>query len=50
MGKVLTQGAAGFQLARNLLARTRSGSSDYATPPAPNGEGAIVQKAPAETK
>ncbi|MEA2719960.1 MAG: flotillin [Candidatus Eremiobacteraeota bacterium] len=50
MGKVLTQGAAGFQLARNLLARTRSGSNDYVTPPAANGEGAIVKKAPADTK
>jgi uncharacterized membrane protein YqiK len=41
MGKVLTQGAAGLQLARNLLARTKSGS-DYVAPPAANGEAAIV--------
>jgi flotillin len=37
MGKVLTQGAAGLQLARNLLARTKSGT-DYVTPPANNGD------------
>jgi flotillin len=43
MGKIMTQGAAGLQLARNLLARTKSGS-DFATPPAPNGEAAIVPK------
>ncbi|MDB5027149.1 MAG: band 7 protein [Candidatus Eremiobacteraeota bacterium] len=49
MGKVLTQGAAGFQLARNLLARTKSGS-DFSTPPAANGGGAVVPKAPAESK
>jgi uncharacterized membrane protein YqiK len=45
MGKILTQGAAGLQLARNLLARTKSGT-DFATPPAANGEAAIV---PAKT-
>jgi flotillin len=50
MGKVLSQGAAGFQLARNLLAHTKSGA-DYTTPAAANGEGAIVKPAtPAETK
>jgi uncharacterized membrane protein YqiK len=36
MGKIMTQGAAGLQLARNLLARTK--------PPAVNGEAAIVPK------
>jgi flotillin len=45
MGKIMTQGAAGLQLARNLLARTKSGA-DFATPPAANGEAAIV---PAKT-
>ncbi|HZO92691.1 MAG TPA: SPFH domain-containing protein [Candidatus Baltobacteraceae bacterium] len=42
MGKVLTQGVAGLQLARNLLARTRSGSAANAEPPAAtlNGEAA----------
>ena len=50
MGKVLSQGAAGFQLARNLLARTKPGG-EYTTPPAANGEGALVKPAtPAETK
>jgi flotillin len=48
MGKVLSQGAAGLQLARNLLARTRSGGDGgYVTPPAPNGEPKIVSS---ETK
>lgn len=41
MGKIMTQGAAGLQLARNLLARTKSGA-DFANPPAANGEAAIV--------
>ena len=45
MGKIMTQGAAGLQLARNLLARTKSGS-DFTTTPAANGEAAIV---PAKT-
>ncbi|MEA2785245.1 MAG: flotillin [Candidatus Eremiobacteraeota bacterium] len=45
MGKIMTQGAAGLQLARNLLARTKSGT-DYAAQPAANGEAAIV---PAKT-
>lgn len=47
MGKVMTQGAAGLQLARNLLARTKSGT-DFTTPPTTNG-GAIV-KPPASTE
>jgi flotillin len=43
MGKVLSQGAAGLQLARNLLARTRSGGeAGYTTPPGANGEPKIV--------
>jgi flotillin len=43
MGKVLSQGAAGLQLARNLLARTKAGGeSGYATPPAANGEPKVV--------
>jgi flotillin len=41
MGKIMTQGAAGLQLARNLLARTKSGA-DYNTSPNANGEAAIV--------
>ena len=49
MGKILTQGAAGLQLARNLLARTKSGS-DFTTPPAANGEGAIVPAKAADAK
>ena len=50
LGKVITQGVAGMQMARNLLARTKSGT-DYATPPAANGDGAIVKSTtPAETK
>ena len=49
MGKVLSQGAAGLQLARNLLSRTRSGA-DYTTPPATNGETALVKPPPIETK
>jgi len=40
MGKIMTQGAAGLQLARNLLARTKSGAD--VTPPAANGEASIV--------
>jgi flotillin len=47
LGKVLTQGVAGMQLARNLLARTKSGT-DLTNPTAPNG--AIVPAAPAEKK
>jgi uncharacterized membrane protein YqiK len=47
LGKVLTQGVAGMQLARNLLARTKSGT-DPTAPPAPNG--AIVPAAPVEKK
>jgi hypothetical protein len=39
----MTQGAAGLQLARNLLARTKSGS-DFATPPAANGEAIVPAK------
>ncbi|HEY4438998.1 MAG TPA: SPFH domain-containing protein [Candidatus Elarobacter sp.] len=42
MGKVLSQGAAGLQLARNLLARTRAGNEGYTTPPAANGEPKVV--------
>jgi flotillin len=43
MGKVLSQGAAGLQLARNLLARTKAGGEGgYTTPPAANGEPKIV--------
>jgi flotillin len=50
LGKVITQGVAGMQMARNLLARTKSGS-DFATPPAANGEAALVKTTtPAETK
>jgi flotillin len=49
MGKIMTQGAAGFQLARNLLARTKSGA-DFMTPPAANGEAAIVPAKAADTK
>ncbi|HEX3465570.1 MAG TPA: SPFH domain-containing protein [Candidatus Elarobacter sp.] len=48
LAKVVTQGVAGMQMARNLLARTKSGS-DFTTPPAPNGEGAIV-KTPAQVE
>jgi len=49
MGKVLSQGAAGFQLARNLLAHAKP-ASEYTTPPAANG-GAVVKPAtPTETK
>jgi uncharacterized membrane protein YqiK len=48
MGKVLSQGAAGLQLARNLLSRTRSGA-DYTTP-ATNGETALAKPPPIETK
>ena len=47
MGKVLTQGAAGLQLARNLLARTRT-AAEYTAPPASNGE-TVLPKPPAET-
>ncbi len=47
LGKVLTQGVAGMQLARNLLARTKSGT-DLTTPPAANG--AIAPAVPAEKK
>jgi uncharacterized membrane protein YqiK len=47
LGKVLTQGVAGMQLARNLLARTKSGT-DPTAPPAPNG--ANVPAAPVEKK
>ncbi len=47
LGKVLTQGVAGMQLARNLLARTKSGT-DLTNPTAPNG--AIVPAPPAEKK
>jgi uncharacterized membrane protein YqiK len=47
LGKVLTQGVAGMQLARNLLARTKSGT-DLTAPPAPNG--AIVPAPAAEKK
>jgi uncharacterized membrane protein YqiK len=43
MAKIMTQGAAGLQLARNLLARTKSGS-DFATPPAANGEAIVPAK------
>ncbi len=50
MGKILTQGAAGLQLARNLLARTKSGT-DYTTPSSTaNGEAAIVPAKVADTK
>ncbi|MDB5040467.1 MAG: band 7 protein [Candidatus Eremiobacteraeota bacterium] len=43
MGKVLSQGAAGLQLARNLLARTKAGGEGgYSTPPAANGEPKVV--------
>jgi flotillin len=42
LGKVLTQGVAGMQMARNLLARTKSGA-EFTTPPAPNGGGAVLQ-------
>jgi len=42
LGKVLTQGVAGMQMARNLLARTKSGT-EFTTPPAPNGGGAVLQ-------
>jgi uncharacterized membrane protein YqiK len=49
MGKVMTQGAAGFQLARNLLARTKSGT-EFATPPAANGGAIVKPPAPTETK
>jgi flotillin len=43
MGKVLSQGAAGLQLARNLLARTKAGGEGgYTTPPAANGEPKVV--------
>src|ERR1700736_5310690 len=48
MGKIMTQGAAGLQLARNLLARTKSGA-DFATTPAANGE-AIVPAKVTDTK
>ncbi len=47
LGKVLTQGVAGMQLARNLLARTKSGT-DLSSPPAANGT--IVPAAPVEKK
>jgi uncharacterized membrane protein YqiK len=51
MGKVIAQGAAGLQLARNLLAHTKSGAGDYTTPAAANGSSAIVKPAtPTETK
>jgi len=43
MGKIMTQGAAGLQLARNLLARTKSGT-DFNTPPAANGEAIVPAK------
>jgi flotillin len=46
MGKIMTQGAAGLQLARTLLARTKSGNDFAGTPPAANGEASIV---PAKT-
>jgi uncharacterized membrane protein YqiK len=49
MGKIMTQGAAGLQLARNLLARTKSGA-DYASAPAANGEAAIVPAKVTDTK
>ena len=53
LAKVVTQGVAGMQMARNLLARGHAGS-DGATPPAANGSGALVQPAhpapAAETK
>ena len=49
MGKVLTQGAAGLQLARNLLARTKSGS-DYVAPPATNGEVTTIVPKSSDTK
>jgi flotillin len=49
MGKVLAQGAAGLQLARNLLARTKAGT-DLATPPATNGEAALPQPKAADAK
>ena len=42
MGKVLTQGVAGLQLARNLLARAKAGA-DVTTPTATNGDGAVVR-------
>jgi uncharacterized membrane protein YqiK len=50
LAKVVTQGVAGMQMARNLLARTKSGT-DFTTAAAPNGNGALVQPAQApETK
>ncbi|MDP9105851.1 MAG: SPFH domain-containing protein [Candidatus Eremiobacteraeota bacterium] len=49
MGKIMTQGAAGLQLARNLLARTKSGS-DFTAPAAANGEAAIVPAKTADHK
>ncbi|HEY0395753.1 MAG TPA: SPFH domain-containing protein [Candidatus Elarobacter sp.] len=48
LGKVLTQGVAGMQMARNLLARTKSGT-DFVTPPAANGS-AIQPAATADKK
>jgi uncharacterized membrane protein YqiK len=49
MAKIMTQGAAGLQLARNLLARTKSGSDSLASSTA-NGEAAIVPAKVADTK
>ncbi|MBV8750217.1 MAG: hypothetical protein JO103_10945, partial [Candidatus Eremiobacteraeota bacterium] len=40
--KIMTQGAAGLQLARNLLARSKAGA-DVTTPAATNGDGAVVR-------
>ncbi|HTD38453.1 MAG TPA: flotillin domain-containing protein, partial [Candidatus Limnocylindrales bacterium] len=52
LAKVVTQGVAGMQMARNLLARGHAGTGG--TPPAANGSGALVQPAQpapaAETK
>jgi flotillin len=43
LAKVVTQGVAGMQMARNLLARTKSGT-DVTAPPA-HGNGALIQPA-----
>jgi flotillin len=48
LGKVLTQGVAGMQMARNLLAKSRPGT-EYTAPPAPNGTPA-TQAEKTETK
>jgi flotillin len=43
LAKVVTQGVAGMQMARNLLAKSGAPGTALTTPPAANGSGALVQ-------